>query len=176
MRRPHLHRTCALLCGLTITCAVFATDGAQAQNATSAQPATAQAVTGTVTLSMAKPIGGFTDSRGFHRRYFVVPAGLSDAQLTELARLLHAREKVAWLWLLDSDEKAQQMMDTVEKVRWDNSHGYPAAWVEKHTVAHSSLVYLPPNAKARQWVLFKGPYSKTQLSTLPCLDKKFCTQ
>ncbi len=123
----------------------------------------------------AQPIGEFTDRHGFRRKYYVVPAGLSDAQLTALGRQLHTTEKNAWLWLLDSDEQAKQMMATVEKTQTGDMTGYPGKWVEDHTAAHSGLAIMPKGqGKGRQWLLFKGPYSSKQLTVLPCLDKS-CT-
>ena len=125
---------------------------------------------------VARPIGEFTDRHGFRRKYYVVPAGLSDAQLTELAQRLHATEKNAWLWLLDSDEKARQMMETVSKTQDGDLKNYPGQWVEKHTAAHSALEVLP-HGKGRRWALFKGPYSGQMLTALPCLDKaSLCNQ
>lgn len=124
----------------------------------------------------ARPIGEFTDRHGFRRKYYVVPAGLSDAQLTELAQRLHAAEKNAWLWLLDSDEKARQMMEAAPRTQDGDLKDYPGQWVEKHTAAHSGLEILP-HGKGRRWALFKGPYSGQLLTALPCLDKASqCTQ
>ena len=51
----------------------------------------------TQSQATARPIGEFTDPMGFRRKYYVVPADLSDAQLTALGRQLHAQEKNAWL-------------------------------------------------------------------------------
>lgn len=137
-------------------------------------PAQAQTASTPQAGPTAKPIGEFTDRRGFRRKYYVVPANLSDAQLTELGRQLHATEKNAWLWLLDSDEQAAQMMATVEKTQTGDMAGYPGQWVEQHTAAHSGLAIMP-KGKGRQWLLYKGPYSSHQLSVLPCLDKT-CTR
>ena len=137
------------------------------------QPTQAQTVPAAQAGPTAKAIGEFTDQRGFRRKYYVVPAGLSDAQLTALARQLHASEKNAWLWLLDSDEQAAQMMATVEKTQTGDMAGYPGKWVEQHTAAHSGLATMP-KGKGRQWLLYKGPYSGQQLGVLPCLDKS-CT-
>ena len=134
------------------------------------QPAHAQ-TTPTVQAGLtAKAIGEFTDQRGFRRKYYVVPAALSDAQLIALARQLHGTEKNAWLWLLDSDEQAQQMMATVAKTQTGDMAGYPGKWVEQHTAAHSGLAVMP-KGKGRQWLLYKGPYTSQQLGVLPCLDK-----
>lgn len=141
--------------------------------ALSAVSASAQAevapYTQPITINTAKHIGGFTDHFGFVRKYYVVPANLSDAQLVQLGRLLHAKEKIAWLWLLSSDEKAKQMMDTVVKTQRGDFEGYPLQWVEQNTAAHSGLHFMP--GRERQWLLIKGPYSGTQLSELPCLDR-----
>lgn len=140
------------------------------------QPAMAQSAPSAAQVQTAvKSIGEFTDKRGFRRKYYVVPAGLSDTQLTELGRQLHTTEKNAWLWLLDSDEQAKQMMATVEKTQTGDMTGYPGKWVEDHTVAHSGLAIMPKGqGKGRQWLLFKGPYTSKQLTVLPCLDKS-CT-
>lgn len=118
----------------------------------------------------AKAIGEIIDGHGFRRKYYVVPAGLSDAQLIELGRQLHQAEKNAWLLLIDSDEQAKQFMATVAKTSTGDFTGYPGKWLEEHTVARSGLAIMPKGG--RQWLLFKGPYSLEQLTTLPCLDNK----
>lgn len=157
MKRLNATLACLTLCAFI--------GSAQAETSPYAQP---------ITINTAKPIGEFTDNYGFRRKYYVVPASLNDAQLAELGRLLHAKEKNAWLWLLNSDEKAKQMMDTVEKTKNGDLDGYPGEWVEKHTAARSSLNFMPGGG--RQWLLFKGPYSMQQLSVLPCFEKKLCTK
>ena len=149
-----------------LICLALLTEGAnvQAEVAPSIQA---------VSINMAQPIGGFTDRFGFRRRYYVVPAGLSDAQLTSLGRLLHAKEKDGWMFLLDSDEQAKQLMATVEKTAHGDFSGYPGAWMEQHTVARIVLMLFPN--KTRQWVMLKGG-SEQQLTSLPCLEKKWCTK
>ena len=137
---------------------------------TSAQADSASPTRSASSPVAAKSIGEFSDRQDFRRKYYVVPAGLSDAQLTALGRQLHAAEKNAWLWLLDSDEQAQQMMATVEKTQTGDMTGYPGQWVAQHTAAHSGLALMPKGG--RQWLLYKGPYSSQLLDVLPCLDNK----
>ena len=156
------HHATALACLMLLT-----VTGAQADRA---PPPQAKGVSSPVA---AQPIGEFTDRQGFRRKYYVVPAGLSDAQLTALGRQLHATEKNAWLWLLDSDEQAKQMMATVQKTQTGDMTGYPGKWVEQHTAAHSGLALMPKGG--RQWLLYKGPYSSQRLDVLPCLDTS-CTR
>ena len=153
------HHAAALACILLLTAAF----SAQSESA----PASAKI---TQRQAAARPIGEFTDPMGFRRKYYVVPAGLSDAQLIELGRQLHQADKNAWLLLIDSDEQAKQFMATVAKTSTGDFTGYPGKWLEEHTVARSGLASMPKGG--RQWLLFKGPYSLEQLTTLPCLDNK----
>lgn len=120
--------------------------------------------------AVLRTLGDYTDPRGFRRLYLLVPPGLEDAQIVALARRVHAKEKNAWLWLLDSDEKAAQMMSALPRTAQGDMQGYPGKWVEAHTVAHSSLELMPKGG-GKRWALYKGPYTTQKLlGTLPCID------
>ncbi len=101
-----------------------------------------------------KVLGEFTDRYGFRRLYLVVPSGLSDDDLVALAKAIHAKEKKAWLWMLDDDSKGALMMEELSKAPDGSSADYPLEWIKEHTVANSKLLMVP-NAENR-WVLYKG--------------------
>lgn len=103
-----------------------------------------------------KVLGEFTDHYGFQRLYLVVPAGLSDDDLTALAKAIHEKEKKAWLWMLDDDSQGALMMEELSKAMDGSSGNYPLKWVEEHTVAHSKLLMMPK--EDHRWVLYKGAY------------------
>lgn len=112
-------------------------------------------------------LGEFTDSRGFRRLYLLVSPELSDAQIVDLARRVHAREDGAWLWFLNSDEKIAQVLATLPATEKGDTSQYPGQWVEAHTVAHSAMEVVLGEKRSR-WRLFKGPYSAAVLAELPC--------
>ena len=161
MKRLFLAMSLASLAGLSL-----------AQTPTPA-PVKSPGTAATAGAVQAKVVGEYKDGIGIRRKYYVVPADLSDAQLIALATQLHRTEKDAWLWLLNSDTQAAQMMAALPKTVQGDFSNYPGKWVEQHTAGHTGLQALP-KGKGRQWVLMKGPYSE-QLAVLPCLDK-LCTQ
>ena len=113
-----------------------------------------------------RTLGEYTDPHGIRRLYLLVSPNLSDAQIMTLVQAVHAKEKNAWLWLLDSDEKAAQMMEALPRTAQGDMAGYPGAWVQAHTVAHSQQELLPKGA-GKRWALYKGPYTGTLLGELP---------
>lgn len=120
----------------------------------------------TATAAPLRTLGEYTDPHGIRRLYLLVSPNLSDAQIMTLAQAVHAKEKNAWLWLLDSDEKAAQMMEALPRTAQGDMAGYPGTWVQAHTVAHSQQELLPKGA-GKRWALYKGPYTGTLLGELP---------
>lgn len=113
-------------------------------------------------------LGTFTNRYRFRHLYLLVPEGLSDAQIASLAQAVHAREKDAWLWLIDSDTEAQRMLDALPKIESGQAHDFPSAWFDKHVVARTALVMFPE--KSRTWVLYRGQGSSQPMAKLPCID------
>lgn len=120
-----------------------------------------------------RAIGDFTDGYGFQRRYFVVPAGLEARKLIGIAETLHRESPQAYLWLLDSDEKAAQMMAAMPAALKGETDGYPADWVAEHTAAHLELQLVPKGG--RRWALIKGPLTSGEvLNVWPCDSGPAC--
>ena len=143
----------------TVVDSPAAADTQRAQTPPQAQPTTQSPY-----LSEARALGEYTDQRGFRRKYVRVAPGLSDAQLTDLGKRLHAQEKNAWLWLLDDDTQAKQMLESLPATERGDLRNYPGKWVEAHAVAHSVMEIVPGGG--RRWVLYKGPYTQAQLAVL----------
>ena len=123
-------------------------------------------------LAPVRALGTFTNRFGFRHLYLLVPAGLNDAQLAALAKNVHAKEKDAWLWLLDSDEKANALLAALPKVEKGDAGGFPREWFQAHTKAYSVLEMLPKaQGGGKRWALYRGPYASSDLlAVLPCVD------
>ncbi len=100
-----------------------------------------------------KALGQIRDRFGFERKFVQVAPGLDDAQLVNLAKRLHALEPEAWFWMLDDGTQAAQMMEALPRTAQGDMQGYPADWVERHTVAHVVMELMPGGGK--RWVLAK---------------------
>jgi hypothetical protein len=105
-------------------------------------------------VTEVKALGEFTDGYGFLRKYVQIAPGLSDAQLIDLARRLHALEPKTWFWMLDDGAQAKQMMEALPRTAEGDFSGYPRKWVEQHTSAHIVMEIVP--RRGRRWVLAKG--------------------
>ena len=92
--------------------------------------------------------------------------------LAALAKNVHAKEKDAWLWLLDSDEKANALLAALPKVEKGDAGGFPREWFQAHTKAYSVLEMLPKaQGGGKRWALYRGPYASSDLlAVLPCVD------
>ncbi|MDO5623480.1 MAG: hypothetical protein Q4G71_02190 [Pseudomonadota bacterium] len=131
-------------------------------SATAPRPDTAAAT------AESRVLGEYTDARGFHRVYLLVPAGAGDAQLLAAATQAHARyPKGALLFLLDSAEKIRELLAALPDTEKGDTSRYPREWAEAHVVAHT-VMNIVPRERRSQWVLLKGPYSGNQLAVLPC--------
>ena len=90
----------------------------------------------TAAAAPLRTLGEYTDPHGIRRLYLLVSPNLSDAQIMTLAQAVHAKEKNAWLWLLDSDEKAAQMMEALPRTAQGDMAGYPA--VHRHAAGRTA--------------------------------------
>lgn len=159
----HIGAAALLLGALGAATAQAASPQAQATSEGNSDMKTSSAATAAAPL---RTLGEYTDPHGIRRLYLLVSPSLSDAQIMTLVQAVHAKEKNAWLWLLDSDEKAAQMMEALPRTAQGDMAGYPGAWVQAHTVAHSQQELLPKGA-GKRWALYKGPYTGTLLGELP---------
>ncbi len=147
---------CASACARTPGDVPATAAATTATAATGQAPATADrgASTPSPYAAEVKALGQVTDRFGFERKYVQVAPGLDDAQLADLARRLHALEPETWFWMLDDGSQAAQMMEALPRTAQGDMTGYPADWVERHTVAHVVMELVPGGG--RRWVLAKG--------------------
>lgn len=104
------------------------------------------------------------DGYGFRRVYAVAESGLSDDAVVDLMTELHEEEPDAWWWLYDSDEQADVLADALPRTMEGDMEGYPAEWVEEHTVAH---LVMETDGSNRQWTIYGGWDTSSKLATLP---------
>lgn len=151
--------------------AVAASATAAAASEGNAMPAATSSSTPPA-IAPVRTLGTFTNRLGFRHLYLLVPTGLSDAQLVALAKGVHAREKDAWLWLLDSDAQADALLAALPKVEKGDAVSLPREWFRAHTRAYSVLEIVPKaQGGGRRWALYRGPYATEDLLTvLPCVD------
>jgi len=109
-------------------------------------------------------IADLEDGYGFRRVYAVAPDLADDEAVVDLMTRLHEEEPDAWWWLYDSDEQAEVLAETLPRTAEGDTDGYPADWVEEHTVAH---LVLETDGSNRQWVIYDGWETVDQLGTLP---------
>lgn len=110
------------------------------------------------------PIGEFTSRQGLLRQYFLVSPKLTDQQIVTIATRLHDDHPEAWLWLMDDDAQMPQLLKALPATERGDLSTYPSLWVDQHTVAHSVITV---GGGPRQWVLFAGAGTGTELVTLP---------
>lgn len=104
--------------------------------------------------AQVKALGEITDRYGFRRKYVVVSPGLSDAQVVELAKQLHAGEPKTLFWMLNDQTKAPQMMKALPRTALGDYKGYPLEWVEKHTAGQIMMELMPGGGK--RYVVYRG--------------------
>lgn len=146
-------------------------------SASTMPPASSPSSETTRAIKPLRTLGTFTNRYRFRHVYLLVPEGLSDAQLIALAQGVHAKEKDAWLWLLDSDSQASEFLAALPLIERGESNNFPKDWFAAHTRAYSVLEFLPKGA-GRRWALYRGPHgTQDLLSALPCMDGAGgCTQ
>lgn len=112
----------------------------------------------------AEPIGSFMLSSGVDRQYFLVAKTLSPEKFTELAEAVHETNPEAQMWFMDDSSQMPTVLKALPEAEKGNLAGFPTAWVDEHTVAHSAVRDIDGT---RTWVLFKGSGTDTELLSRP---------
>jgi len=99
-------------------------------------------------------LGRFKDRHGFERIYVKLSPGLRGAKLVAIAQAWHVQEPQGWIWFLDDDEKADEMLRALPEVQQGNIANYPVEWVAAHSLGHIQMELLPGGCK--RWTLMPG--------------------
>jgi hypothetical protein len=102
-----------------------------------------------------KVLGEFTNRLKMVNKYVLVQKGLTEAQLIELAKVLHRKEPAVTFWFLDDDSKSDEMMTWVKAYAAGEAEiSDPITnWMSEHIVANLQQYF---REGGRYWALSKG--------------------